>query len=79
MKSLANTLTALILAGWICIAAIVAVQNFTPVSFTVLTVRSIEIPLGVVLALSAAGGAIAATLIPLLVGTITRSPEDRDR
>lgn len=70
MKTLATTLTALILAGWMGAAAIVAVQNFTPVSFKILTIQSIEIPFGVVLALSAGLGAISTAIAPALFGPI---------
>jgi uncharacterized integral membrane protein len=76
MKTLSTTLIALILAGWMGAAAILAVQNFTPVSFKILTFQSIEVPFGVVLAFSAGLGAIGAAIAPLVFGGIAGSEED---
>lgn len=76
MKTLASFLTSLIIAGWICAAAIVAVQNFTPVSFKLFTFQSIEVPFGVMLALSAGLGAIVAGAIPFLIGASVNQDED---
>lgn len=76
MRTLATTLISLILAGWIGAAAILAVQNFTPVSFKILTVQSIEIPFGIVLAFSAGLGAVATAIAPLIFGSITSQDED---
>jgi uncharacterized integral membrane protein len=55
-------LLALIPALWVATIAIVAVQNATPVSIRLLTLRSIEIPFGVLLAFGAAGGMVAAAI-----------------
>ncbi|MDX2241276.1 MAG: DUF1049 domain-containing protein [Leptolyngbyaceae cyanobacterium bins.302] len=77
MKTLATTLTSLILAGWMGAAAILAVQNFSPVSFKLLTVQTIEIPFGVVLAFSAGVGAIGTAIAPVLFGPIA-GQEDED-
>ncbi len=76
MKTLASTLTALILAGWIGTAAIISVQNFQPVSFKILTLQSIEIPFGVVLAFSAGFGAIAAAIVPIVFGPLNHTADD---
>ena len=76
MRTLATTLTSLILAGWIGAAAILAVQNFTPVSFKVLTFQSVEVPFGVALALSAGAGAIGTAIAPLLFGSVGNQDDD---
>ncbi len=59
---MARPLLALIPALWVAVIAIVAVQNATPVSIRLLTLRSIEIPFGVLLAFGAAGGMVAAAI-----------------
>jgi len=76
MRTLATTLIALILAGWMGTAAILAVQNFTPVTFKILTFQSIEIPFGVALALSAGIGAIGTAITPLIFGSLTGQEDD---
>lgn len=77
MKTLATTLTSLLLATWMGAAAILAVQNFTPVSFRFLTIQSIEIPFGVMLAFSAGIGAIGTALVPLVFGSVP-APDDEE-
>lgn len=76
MKTLATTLTSLILAGWMAVSAIVAIQNFTPVSFKILTTQSIEIPFGVVLAFSAGVGAIGTAIAPAIFGPIANQDDE---
>jgi hypothetical protein len=65
---MARLLLAIIPALWVAAIAIVAVQNATPVSIRLLTLQSIEIPFGVLLAFGAAGGMIAAALGLWLLG-----------
>jgi uncharacterized integral membrane protein len=65
---MARPLLALILALWVAAVAIVAVQNATPVSIRLLTLQSIEIPFGVLLAFGAAGGMVVAALGLWLLG-----------
>lgn len=67
MKTLLTLVVAVIFAGWIGGVAILSVQNFTPVTFKFLTLQSVEIPLGIVLALSAGLGAIGGAIAPLLL------------
>ncbi|MGB3308130.1 MAG: lipopolysaccharide assembly protein LapA domain-containing protein [Nodosilinea sp.] len=59
---------ALVPAIWVIAIAIIAVQNATPVSFRLLTLQSIEIPFGVLLAFCAAAGMLAAALVLLVLG-----------
>ena len=65
---MARLLLALIPALWVVAVAIVAVQNATPVSLRLLTLQSIEIPFGVLLAFGAAAGMVAAALGLWLLG-----------
>ncbi len=65
---MARLLLAIIPALWVAAIAIVAVQNATPVSIRLLTLQSIEIPFGVLLAFGAAGGMIAVALGLWLLG-----------
>ncbi|NMF83521.1 lipopolysaccharide assembly protein LapA domain-containing protein [Nodosilinea sp. P-1105] len=60
---------ALVPALWVVAIAIIAVQNATPVSIQWLTFQSIEIPFGVLLAFSAAGGMIAAALVLIVLSS----------
>ncbi len=66
IKLVTNLLTSLIFAVWIGAIAIVSIQNITPVSLKFLSARSIELPIGLVLAFSVGVGAIAAALVPVL-------------
>lgn len=75
MRRFATSLIALILATWMGAAAILAVQNFTPVSFKILTFQSIQVPFGVVLAFSAGLGAVGTAIAPLLFGGMTNSED----
>ncbi|MGF1519632.1 MAG: lipopolysaccharide assembly protein LapA domain-containing protein [Nodosilinea sp.] len=59
---------ALVPAVWVIAIAVIAVQNATPVSFRLLTLQSIEIPFGVLLAFCAAAGMVAAALLLLVLG-----------
>jgi len=56
---------ALVPAVWVIAIAVIAVQNATPVSFRLLTLQSIEIPFGVLLAFCAAAGMVAMALLVL--------------
>ncbi len=68
MKNLAIFLTTCIVALWIAAIAILSVQNFTPVSFQFFTFRSIQIPIGIVLAFAVGLGAVGTALLQLLLG-----------
>lgn len=66
MKTLPSFLAVALLAVWISAIAIVAVQNFTAVSFKFLQFESIQVPFGLVLAFSVGLGALGMALISLL-------------
>lgn len=66
MKTIANLLTCVILAGWIGAIAILAVQNFTLVSLKFLAFESIQLPVGIVLAFSAGVGIIGGAITPVV-------------
>jgi hypothetical protein len=53
---MANFLTALIIAFWVCAIALISVQNATPISLRFLQLQSVPIPMGVVMAFCAALG-----------------------
>jgi uncharacterized integral membrane protein len=55
-------LTSLILALWVSAIALIAIQNATPVSLQFLNVRTVEIPLGLVMAFSASIGMVGTAL-----------------
>ena len=79
MKTLANLLTSLVVAVWVVAIAIVSIQNATPVSLSFLNYRSIELPVGLVLAFSSAVGIIGMALIlPLLGLASSRTPAEND-
>ena len=59
---------ALVPAVWVVAIAVIAVQNATPVSVRLLTLQSVEIPFGVLLAFCTAAGMIAAALVLLVLG-----------
>ncbi|HSM82372.1 MAG TPA: hypothetical protein VLS96_11830 [Nodosilinea sp.] len=59
---------ALVPALWVVAIAVIAVQNATPVSFRLITLQSIEIPFGVLLAFCVAVGMVAAALVLLVLG-----------
>jgi uncharacterized integral membrane protein len=66
MKSIANLLTSLILAGWIGAIAILSIQNITSVSLKFLAFETIQLPVGIVLAFSVGVGAIGGAILPVL-------------
>lgn len=65
---MARLVLTVIPALWVVVVAIVAVQNATPVSLRLLTLQSIDIPFGVLLAFGVAGGMVAAALGLWLLG-----------
>jgi len=58
-----NFLASLLLATWVSAIALVSVQNATPVSLRFLMLRSVQIPVGLLLGLSASIGMLGAALI----------------
>lgn len=81
MKTIANLLTSLLIAFWVIMIAIVAIQNAEPVSLRFLSYQSIRIPFGLLLAFSAGIGIIGvAFLLPLwgLSGSVRSSTLDDD-
>ncbi|NEQ20322.1 MAG: DUF1049 domain-containing protein [Microcoleus sp. SIO2G3] len=66
MKTIANLLTSIILAGWLGAIAILAIQNFTPITVKFLAFESIQVPVGIVLAFSVGTGLIMGALVPAL-------------
>lgn len=56
-------LTSIIVAIWISAIALIAIQNATPISLQFLGLRTVEIPIGLVLAFSASLGMIGTTAV----------------
>ncbi|MGI0486038.1 DUF1049 domain-containing protein [Pantanalinema rosaneae CENA516] len=76
MKTLPSFLAAVLLALWVGAIAIIAVQNFTAVSFRFLQFQSIQIPFGLVLAFSVGLGAIGMATIQLFASAPNNDLEE---
>jgi uncharacterized integral membrane protein len=76
MKALAILLTSLMLAAWISAIAILAIQNFSPVTLQLLGFQSIAMPVGVVLAFSVALGLLGTAIAQPLLGISSFQRED---
>ncbi|NEP12682.1 MAG: LapA family protein [Symploca sp. SIO2C1] len=66
MKTFANLLSSLIVAGWIGAIALLSIQNIKLVSLKFLYFKSIEMPVGIVLAFSVGLGVIGGAIVPPL-------------
>lgn len=66
MSIITNLLSTLLLAAWVVAAAVLAVQNATGVSLRFLGGQTIQIPVGVLLALCVAVGVVAGAIVPLV-------------
>jgi len=77
MNSLFTLFTSLLVATWVGAIAILAVQNFTPISLRFLAFQSIQIPVGLVLAFSVGLGLVGAAIAqPLLSASGGETDED---
>lgn len=74
MKPVAGLLMALTVAGMVMGVALISVQNAAPVSLKFLGLRSIQVPLGLMLSVGFAGGAIAAAGLPIAWKALGPSP-----
>ena len=66
MKSFTSLLSSLIMAILLVAIAIFSIQNIQDVSLTFLTFKSINIPVGILLAFASAVGVLLGALIPIL-------------
>ena len=66
MKSFTSLLSSLIMATLLVAIAIFSIQNIQDVSLTFLTFKSINIPVGILLAFASAVGVLLGALIPIL-------------
>lgn len=66
MKIFANFVGSLLLAFWISAIAIFSIQNIQLVSVKFVVWQSIQVPVGVLLAICAGCGIILGSLLPLL-------------
>jgi uncharacterized integral membrane protein len=78
MKTLANLLTSIIVATWVMGIAILSVQNAEPVSLRFLNFRSVQIPVGLVLAFCAVVGIIGMALLQPLWGLTSYGQSNSD-
>ncbi len=76
MKNFATLITACIVAGWIAAIALIAIQNATPITLQFLTVQSIEIPFGLVLAFSVVLGILGTAIAQPIFGVSSSSTDD---
>ncbi len=68
MKSIANLLISVVIAVWVMAIAILSVQNATLVSLKFLSFRSIQIPVGLVLAFCVCVGLVGIAMLQPLWG-----------
>lgn len=78
MKTLPILLISLIAAMWVGAIAILSVQNFTPVTLSLLAFQSVEIPLGLVLAFSVGVGMVGMAIIQLVLASSLQRPYEED-
>jgi len=84
MKTIVNLSISLILAVWLVAIAIISVQNATPITLKFLFWRSIQIPMGLVIAFSVAIGLLVLTVLQpiwrlrMSQGDNSRSNEDAE-
>ena len=72
MKALASLFSSLLLATWVTAIAIFSIQNIQDVSVKFLTLESITVPVGVLLAFCSGIGMVLGWLIPLLFSSKKR-------
>jgi len=60
---LLNLFSSLLIAAWLVVIAVISIQNVTDVSLHFLVFESINIPVGVVMAMSVAAGIVAQPLL----------------
>lgn len=77
MKIFVNLLISTVVACWVVAIAILSVQNATPVTLQFLSFRSIQVPVGLVLALCAGVGIIIMAVLQPLWG-LAGSSSTRD-
>ena len=78
MKALASLFTSMMVAVWIGTIAILAIQNFAPVSLRFLSWQSIEVPIGLVLAFSVGLGLVGAALVQPTLSRSGLGEDDED-
>ncbi|QIR39201.1 DUF1049 domain-containing protein [Tolypothrix sp. PCC 7910] len=77
MKSIANLLISVVIAVWVMAIAILSVQNATLVSLKFLSLRSIQIPVGLVLAFCVCVGLVGIAMLQPLWGLADRRGNSR--
>jgi uncharacterized integral membrane protein len=67
MKTIANIIASGIIASWIAFFAVFSIQNITAVSLQFLSLKSINIPIGVLLAFLFGIGTVIGSILPLFL------------
>ena len=78
MRTLSNLLISLIIAAWIGAIAVFSIQNIQPISLQFLAFNSIELPLGVLLALSVGVGLVVGAVFPVFFSRSRRRMVEND-
>ncbi|MDV3002372.1 MAG: hypothetical protein N5P05_003978 [Chroococcopsis gigantea SAG 12.99] len=68
MNTITNFMAASIVAGWIMTMAVFSIQNITPITLKLLTLESIKLPVGILLAFCLGIGFFIGALLPPLLG-----------
>lgn len=79
METIPTLFISLLLAIWMSIIALLSVQNATLVSLSFLFFQSIQLPLGIVLAVGVSLGLIVGTLLQALRNSSENSQPGRTR
>ncbi|HEY9643208.1 MAG TPA: lipopolysaccharide assembly protein LapA domain-containing protein [Coleofasciculaceae cyanobacterium] len=75
---MAKLLIMVIVAFWVSAIALISVQNATPIVLKFLTFQSVQLPMGLVIALSAAIGMVGMAIILPLSRSVIASSERED-
>jgi lipopolysaccharide assembly protein A len=67
MKTIINIVASGIIASWIAFFAVFSIQNITAVSLQFLFLKSIDIPIGVLLAFLFGIGIVIGSILPLFL------------
>jgi uncharacterized integral membrane protein len=67
VKTIFNILVSGIIASWIAFFAVFSIQNISSVSLQFLTLRSIDIPIGVILAFVFGIGTVVGSILPVFL------------
>lgn len=78
MKTFSNLVISLIIAFWIIILPVFAIQNVAPISLQFFGFRSISIPLGILVSVSVASGIVGGALFPIFFSPVNKKKKLRN-